>query len=194
MKRIVIHWTGGTHKASDYEREHYHELVEGDGNRVLGHKPPESNKAPLGSGYVRHTGGLNTDSIGIAVCAMGGRDVKEVPLVTGKWPITPAQVKSIVKVAAQYCEIYKISVTPETVLTHAEVLGRFGRGVYKWDITYLPGMTKTASATEIGDRLRALIQKELDKSKTPVKTKPIVVSKPERKPNFFQRLFGRGSR
>jgi hypothetical protein len=186
MKRVVIHWTGGTHEASDYERGRYHELVEGDGNRVLGHKPPESNKAPLGSDYVRHTGGLNTDSIGIAVCAMGGKDVKENPLVTGKWPITPSQVKAIVKVAAEYCEIYNIPVTPKTVLTHAEVRGTFGRGVYKWDITYLPGMTKTASPQEIGNRLRSLIQKELDRSKAQ--------KKPEKKLNFFQRLFGRRHR
>ena len=58
--------------------------------------------------------------------------------------------------------MYGVKVTPETVLTHAEVqptLGITQRA--KWDITWLPGMEKPQDPREVGDILRAKIKKEL---------------------------------
>lgn len=165
MKRIALHWTGGTHRASAYEREHYHEIAQGDGSRVLGAKAPESNKAPLGPDYVRHTGGMNTNTIGLAICAMGGKEVRESPLHKGLYPPTQESIDALCVMAAEYCHTYDIEVTPETVFIHAEVKPRWGRGAYKWDITVLPGHEKQLSARKAGDILRAQVSHELSKIK-----------------------------
>ncbi|PLU82213.1 N-acetylmuramoyl-L-alanine amidase, partial [Sinorhizobium medicae] len=34
MGRIICHWTAGAHKASDFDRGHYHILIEDDGKLV----------------------------------------------------------------------------------------------------------------------------------------------------------------
>lgn len=157
MKRISLHWTGGSHTASSYDIEHYHGLVEGDGRRVNGANPPEANKAPLGSDYVRHTGGMNTDCIGLAICAMGGSDVSENPLRVGRFGPTHEQIEELALWAAEMCLIYGIDVTPDTVFLHAEVLPRWGVGVYKWDITVWPGEPDQLTAQDAGDRMRAKV-------------------------------------
>ncbi|MDH2092725.1 N-acetylmuramoyl-L-alanine amidase, partial [Rhizobium pusense] len=36
MDRIICHWTAGTHKATEFDRGHYHILIEADGNLVRG--------------------------------------------------------------------------------------------------------------------------------------------------------------
>lgn len=177
MKRIALHWTGGTHKASAYDREHYHELAQGDGTRVLGAKAPESNKAPLGPDYVRHTGGMNTDTIGLAICAMGGNDVKERPLNKGRYAPTQASIDTLCVMAAEYCATYGIKVTPDTVFIHAEVRPRWGRGVYKWDITVLPGHDRQLSSKDAGDILRAQIKREIDNSET-ILVQPAAIDEP----------------
>ena len=35
MKRIIIHWTAGTYYPSEYEKEHYHFLVDKDGKVIV---------------------------------------------------------------------------------------------------------------------------------------------------------------
>lgn len=163
MKRIVLHWSGGTHQASEYDRERYHALVEGDGTRVEGHKAPEANLSPLGPDYVRHAGGFNSDAIGMAICSMGGKDVSEKPLSLGKYPPREVQVEELCKWAAEMCHIYGIPVTPDTVMAHSEVKPRFGRGVYKWDINIFPWLTPMQLApTTAGNLLRKMIQNELN--------------------------------
>ena len=39
MKRIVMHWSAGTHRASALDRQHYHLVIQGDGSVVYGDKP-----------------------------------------------------------------------------------------------------------------------------------------------------------
>jgi hypothetical protein len=34
LKRIVLHWSAGSHNVSDIDREHYHRVVAGDGTIV----------------------------------------------------------------------------------------------------------------------------------------------------------------
>ena len=55
MKRIVMHWTAGGHKANATDKDHYHLLIEGDGNVVYGNKPISANAAPLSKNYAAHT-------------------------------------------------------------------------------------------------------------------------------------------
>jgi hypothetical protein len=157
MNRIIWHWTGGAHKANDSDKRHYHFIIEGDGAVVAGNHPPEANAVIRnpndGSTYAAHTRGLNTGSIGIALAAMRG--ATERPFNAGASPITPAQVDALVALTARLCGQYAIPVQYDTVLSHAEVqrtLKVAQRG--KWDITWLPSMTRVGDPVAIGDGLR----------------------------------------
>lgn len=172
MKRIILHWTAGGHKANKVDLRHYHFVVEGDGTVVNGNQPIEANArihSPRdGSTYAAHTGGLNTGSIGIALAGMRG--AKERPFAAGPSPITQAQVEALCALAARLSVECGIPVTRETILSHAEVeptLGVKQRG--KWDITWLPGMPGTVvDPIRIGDMLRARIMVEVDRLRVPV--------------------------
>ena len=156
MKRIIMHWTGGSGKANSTDLDHYHEIAQGDGSRVMGRHKPEANLNPRSGRYAAHTRALNTGSIGLAMAAMRG--AREVPFRPGSDPITPAQLDAFTDMVAEYCSTYGIKVTRRTVLTHAEVqptLGVWQRS--KWDITWLPDMTRPADPVAVGDRLRAAV-------------------------------------
>jgi len=156
MKRIILHWTGGAYAASKLDKKHYHFIVEGTGRVVHGDLPPEANET-TSTVYAAHTRGLNTGSIGVAVAAMYG--AVERPFNAGKYPITDRQVGAMVRLVADLCAQYDITVTPQTVLTHAEVEGNLGvkqRG--KWDTNWLPGMMQAAYPTDAGDMLRQKIR------------------------------------
>lgn len=157
MQRIIFHWTAGGYEASSLDREHYHFLIEGDGNAVRGEFPVTANVAPKPGAYAAHTLNCNTRSIGISLCCMAG--AQESPFNAGTAPMTAEQWANGVKAGAQLCRRYSIPPTPKTVLTHAEVQANLGiqqRG--KWDIAALPfdpNFPRTAKA--VGDRLRAEI-------------------------------------
>jgi N-acetyl-anhydromuramyl-L-alanine amidase AmpD len=168
MNRVVIHWTGGAHTANASDKRHYHFIIEGDGTVVAGNHPPEANatiNSPRdGSTYAAHTRGLNTGSIGIALAAMRG--ATERPFNAGPSPITQAQVDALVALTARLCGQYAIPVQRDTVLTHAEVqqtLKIAQRG--KWDVRWLPGMTKLGAAVDVGDKLRDMITDALSANK-----------------------------
>lgn len=72
LKRIVLHWSAGTHTVSETDRKHYHYIVGGDAKAVAGIHPPESNIKPMKGKYAAHTLSLNTGSIGVALAAMSG--------------------------------------------------------------------------------------------------------------------------
>lgn len=160
MKRIILHWTAGTHSASSVDKKHYHFIIEGDGTVVDGDLKPEANQNVSDGNYAAHTRRLNTGSIGIGLAAMRG--ARERPFTSGAFPITPAQVAALAELCADLCETYDIPLTPETVLTHAEVqptLGVTQRG--KWDITWLPDMDEPGDPRVVGDRLRAEISRKM---------------------------------
>jgi len=162
MKRIIMHWTAGHHTPNETDRKAYHILIDGNGNEVVGRFPISSTKPPLVSGaYAAHTANLNSYSIGVAVAAMAG--AKERPFTPGPSPITEAQVAGLVRSVARLSRMYAIPVSPDTVLTHAEVqptLGVTQKG--KWDITWLPGMASPASPRAVGDMLRARVLRAME--------------------------------
>lgn len=161
MKRIIMHWTAGDDEITDDDRKHYHEIVNREGWRMLGIHKPEANLNPKKGRYAAHTRALNTGSIGLAMDAM--KFAREHPFDIGPEPITITQLRAFVGMVAEYCDTYKIEVTRRTVLTHAEVqptLGVWQRG--KWDICWLPGMTKANDPIDVGDALRRMISQELD--------------------------------
>ena len=70
MKRIIIHWTGGTYVPNEKEKEDYHFIVDGLGTVHKGYYTPEDNLNCYDGKYAKHTGGGNTGSIGIAMACM----------------------------------------------------------------------------------------------------------------------------
>lgn len=182
MKRIVLHWTAGTHTASSLDRQHYHLMIQGDGSVVYGDKPVSANAAPLSANYAAHTRGLNTESIGVAVCAM--HNAKQSPFDPGKYPITDAQIARLVKEVARLASGYGIPVTRQTILSHAEVQPTLGVAqAGKWDIAWLPGRSKANDPIGCGDYLRSLIADQINgappvRPDAPASSEPKPTAKP----------------
>ena len=156
MKRIILHWSAGRHLVSDLDKEHYHFIVDGSGKVHQGRHSISANEIPISGSYAAHTLKCNGGSIGIAVAAMAG--AVERPFNAGVAPITTVQLWAFCALAKKLALQYKIAITRETVLTHAEVqptLKIQQRG--KWDICWLPGMEAPGDPVSIGDKLRAMI-------------------------------------
>ena len=49
MKRVILHWTAGTHRASALDAAHYHILIEGNGTLVRGLHPVDANARTTGA-------------------------------------------------------------------------------------------------------------------------------------------------
>lgn len=166
MDRIILHWTAGTHKANSVDKKHYHILIEGDGNLVRGKYSILANAKPIRGRYAAHTRNCNTRSIGVAFCCMHG--ATEVPFNSGGYPLKKEQWDIAVKVFAQLCQFYTIPVTPETVLSHAEVEATLGiKQRNKWDVARLSFDLKLKGAKRIGDEFRRQVQREIDSSFSP---------------------------
>ncbi|RMH21673.1 MAG: N-acetylmuramoyl-L-alanine amidase [Gammaproteobacteria bacterium] len=161
MKRIIMHWTAGTHNVSKLDRTHYHYIVDGNGEIVEGIFRPEDNIPPLQSGrYAAHTWHCNSYSIGVSMAAMF--QARQYPFDPGPYPITDVQLESFIKLVADLSAQYDIPVTRETILSHAEVEPTLGvRQRKKWDITWLPEMAEPMDPVEVGDRLRGMISNHL---------------------------------
>lgn len=164
MKRIIFHWSAGTYEFSKLDAEHYHFGVDGEGVVHSGKHKPEDNANTADGNYAAHTLNCNKDSIGVALCAMG--NATQSPLNFGKWPIKKGQWDTLVKLVAELAKNYKIPVTPQTILSHAEVQGTLGikqRG--KWDVSYLPFDRSVNGATAVGNLFRAQVAAALSKLK-----------------------------
>ena len=127
--RVLVHWTAGGNEPSAVDREHYHFLIDGDGEAHRGERGPGR--------YLAHTKRLNTGSIGLALCGMAG--AKPVPFRPGLYPIKEVQWERAAQAAAEIVHAYKLALTERTVLQHAEVTPVYGiKQVGKWDINVLP--------------------------------------------------------
>ena len=91
MKRIILHWTAGGYYPNAHELECYHFLIDKDGNVHNGKYKPENNEICKPGQYAAHTGGGNTASIGVALCAMNGFKSRNL---TGSYPITAKQFEA----------------------------------------------------------------------------------------------------
>jgi len=161
MKRIITHWTAGSHRANDWDKEHYHLLIEGDGTVVRGRYPIPANARIQGTAYAAHTLNANDRAIGVAVCCMRG--AKERPFEAGPSPMTKRQWEVLVRTVAELCDAYGIPVSPHTVLGHGEVQANLGiRQRHKWDPLVLP-WAPHMRPDEVGDRFRL----EVDRARRP---------------------------
>lgn len=145
LSRIIFHYTASTYTPNDCDKSHYHFIIDGDGKVVKGKYKPEDNLNCKDGNYAKHTGGLNTGSIGIAISAMYSKD----------YPIKRKQVEAACKLAAELCNKYGIRITNKTVLTHAEV-GKMlphSTSAGKIDIINLPCMA-VYGMVNVGNVLR----------------------------------------
>lgn len=164
MRRIHVHWTAGRHKANATDRRAYHILIEGDGTLRRGDPAISANdpaRRRPGEAQASHTLNANSHAIGVSMCAMVG--ARERPFDPGPAPLTEAQWVKMIAVVATLAKRYAIPVTPQTVLTHAEVQGNLNIPQRnKWDITALPFDPDTRGAQAVGDRLRREVAAALD--------------------------------
>lgn len=137
MNRIIIHWSAGNYYPTTFEKQYYHYLVDAAGNIHNGLYKPEDNLNCTDKKYAAHTGGGNTGSIGVAMCAMAGFKNSNQ---CGQFPITKIQFESCMKFCAELSIKYLIQICPSNVMTHYE----FGQknpktsSYGKIDIVYLP--------------------------------------------------------
>ncbi len=156
MKRIIIHWTAGGYYPTDYEKEHYHFLVDKSGNVHKGKFSPEDNEFCRVGKYAAHTGGGNTGSIGVALCAMAGFKNKNN---VGNFPIEKKQFESAMELCAKLVEKYNLIISPQSVMTHYE----FGlknpktTSAGKIDIIYLPPYS-WVEKEEVGSFIRSKVK------------------------------------
>lgn len=166
MKRVIVHWTAGSYTPSAIDREHYHYLIDGAGDLHKARPVEQNDRSVAGlssDDYAAHTRGLNSYSIGVALCAMHG--ARERPFSPGQYPITPAQVRSLTAFLVTLMETHDIPLSRETVLTHAEVqptLGVWQRG--KWDVMWWPGMDGPADPVAAGDMMRERVKEAINAS------------------------------
>lgn len=158
MKRIHWHWTAGAPGINPKESDSYNFVITWPDGEVVPCVPVERQIPPLVNGaYAAHTKGANSWAIGIAVDAMAG--AKERPFNAGKYPITEKQVDALVKLSHRLGKQYGIPVTPETMLSHAEVQPTLGiKQNAKWDITHLPGMAIPGDPVAVGNKIRARVK------------------------------------
>jgi hypothetical protein len=154
MTKIIAHWTAGSHKVSATDKEHYHFIWDGDGNVVRGENPVTDNENTSDGDYAAHTKNCNTGSIGVSMACMAG--AVENPFSSGAYPMTRAQWDGMCRGIAQLCVVYKIAVTPRSVLSHGEVQQTLGIAQSgKWDFTRLSWDLSVVGATACGNLMRS---------------------------------------
>ena len=156
VKRIVLHWSAGRYYPTEFEKNHYHYLIDADGNVYEGFYKPEDNDNCNDGKYAAHTGGGNTGSIGVCMCGMYGYKSKTF---RGDFPLKANQFEACMKFVAELCEKYGLAINKNTVLTHYE----FGQAnpkttsFGKIDITYIPSypwVTKQDAGNFIRSKVR----------------------------------------
>lgn len=176
MERIIVHWTAGSYTCSGLDKEHYHFLIDGEGKVHQGNWDVDDNVSTADGAYAAHTWQLNTGSIGVSVCCMGG------PGVTlgsgGSYPMKKAQWETMARVVAELAVFYKIPITPATVLGHFEVESAYGISQDgKWDPGWLP-WAPSMTMKEVGSAFRSLVSQYAaggtSEPEAPVKSKFIL--------------------
>ena len=171
MVRIICHWTAGSYKASDMEKEHYHILIEDNGKLIRGNHSIADNMDCTDGDYAAHTGGANTRAIGISMCCMA--NATERPFNPGKFPMTEKQWDTLCRVAAELCKAYDIPVNSRSVLGHGEAhqnLGTVGNKG-KWDTMVLP-FRPSLNREQVGNLLRTTVDMYLHEQEMPPEVVP----------------------
>lgn len=157
LNKITFHWTAGRNIPNADELQHYHFLIDANGLVYKGKFAPEDNINVADGKYAQHTGGGNTDNIGIAFC--GCCVPKGVAVKYSQFPLTRQQLEKGFSLAADLCKKYNIPIDKDHVFTHYE----FGLShpntlsAGKIDITYMhpfPTITKSACGNFIRSKVK----------------------------------------
>jgi hypothetical protein len=154
-KEIILHWTAGTYKCCDADKEHYHFIIDGDGKTIEGKYSIQDNENCKDGKYAQHTAQSNTGAIGIACCGMYeyiGRDR------IGRYPLKRIQIERMCELAGKLAKKYNIPIEMEFIHTHYEegLMHPETSNRYKSDINFLP-YDKKIPAGQVGDYLRQKI-------------------------------------
>jgi hypothetical protein len=156
MRRVICHWTAGAYQPSENDLDHYHILIDGNGDLHRGTHAIADNTSTSDGDYAAHTKGTNTRSIGVSMCCLA--EGKENPFKSGPFPMKKVQWDTMVAVVAELCTKYNIPVTPTTVLGHGEVEKNIGNPQNgKWDPMKLSFATNLSKA-QVGKKLRDEVQ------------------------------------
>jgi hypothetical protein len=157
MQRLIIHWTAGAGFPSPEDGEFYNVLLDRIGRAHLGDHLLTDNLSTADGDYAAHTRGLNTGSIGLALCGMAG--ASRNPFAPGRYPLTPVQWNNALIAAADLCRRYKLPPDEKHLLMHCEVERVYGiqqRG--KWDISVRSWEPGKWVAVTPGEELRARVK------------------------------------
>ena len=156
-RKIFLHWTVGSHNQNF---SNYHTTFLGNGKAVR--------NRGYGVDGTEHTGGANTNSVGLAIAAMGGKGVNENKF--GSFPPTSTQVSAMALEAARLAVAWgwDESTIEKNVMTHGEweryatKSGILPGAPQKWDLDKLRQSDPTNSG---GDKLRKMIKSYFKKLK-----------------------------
>jgi len=151
-RKIFLHWTASGYN-SDYGA--YHTIFQGDGTPIR--------KGDYGVDRGGHTGGANSNSVGLSIAAMH----KATPNNFGKYPPTQAQLKAMAAEAAALAVNWGWSKSDvdKNVMTHGEweryavANGLLSPPVQRWDLDMLKQGDPVGSG---GKALRAMIKSYMD--------------------------------
>lgn len=152
-RRIFLHWTAGNYNQNF---NNYHTTFLSDGTAVRNTSNYGVDKPSPG-----HTGGANTNSVGLSIAAMGGEGVNENRF--GKFPPTSAQVSAMALEAARLAVAWgwDESTIDKNVMTHGEWeryatrTGKLPGDPERWDLDKLRQGDPMNSG---GDKLRKMIK------------------------------------
>lgn len=159
-KKIYIHWTAGQYVPNYDDYEHYHYMF-GNGIKYNGKYTPEDNNNCTDGRYAAHTGGLNTNSIGVAICCNLGFDSKTKKT---SFPLLKIDFEHLCEHVAVLAKKYNIPINGNFIMTHYEVGQKVkeqiikrtpltSANIGKIDIMYLPFYPSIKPA-DVGDFIR----------------------------------------
>lgn len=161
-RRIFLHWSAGSY-TTPYNA--YHSIVLGDG-KVVRHTPYDQDK-------YSHTGGANSNSVGLAIAAMSGGTENNF----GAYPPKDIQLQKLTFEAAKLAVDWgwNESTIRSNVRTHGEWeregtrTGQLSGGPQRWDLDKLyqsdPNVDTSKDLSSGGNRLRDMIIREFRKLK-----------------------------
>jgi N-acetylmuramoyl-L-alanine amidase len=163
LDKITIHWSVTGYTPTEDCYNHYHYIIDGQGNIHNGNRPPESNleSSVKTDTYQEHCGGGNSNNVGVSMASMlGYRGIKNI----GNYPITVIQFEECCRLVAKLCKKYQIPVDKDSVFTHYEfgLLNPKTSSAGKIDINFLPPHPQLESR-EIGDFIRSKVKGYINK-------------------------------
>lgn len=166
-RKIFLHWSAGGYNDA---ASAYHSIVLGNGE-VVRHTPYDQDKGT-------HTGGGNTNSVGLSIAAMAGATENNF----GSYPVKDIQIQKMVLEAAKLAVDWGWSEANirSNVRTHGEWeryatrTGHLPGKPQRWDLDKLyesdPNVDLSKDLSSGGDRLRKMIIKEYNNLKKKKRT------------------------